>query len=185
MERHYFISDDLDDLASLENELQARGILASQIHVLSENDGEVERRHLHDVNSLMKRDVVRSWGVGAAVGLAIGLLVLVLAHVSGATQTVAGWMPFIFLALVLAGFCTWEAGLFGLRKPNVHFRRFEEDLKAGKHIFFVEVSSEQEAIARDVIDQHPKLLAVGSAKSTPEWFISCQQKWRTFVDVMP
>lgn len=185
MKRHYFISDDLDDLTVLERELQEQGISTPQLHVLSESDGEVERRNLHDVNSLMKRDVWHAWEMGAVVGLGAALLVLLVAYLSGATSTAAGWVPFIFLAIVVMGFCTWESGLFGLRKPNVHFRRFEADLKAGKHVFFVEVSPVQEAIAISVVGRHPGLVAVGSEKATPEWLISCQKKWQTFVDVMP
>ena len=185
MKRHYFISDDLGDLSVLECELKERGISTPQLHVLSENDGAVERHNLHDVNSLMKRDVWHAWGMGAVVGLGAALLVLVLAYMGGATSTAAGWVPVIFLAIVVMGFCTWEGGLFGLHKPNVHFRRFEADLKAGRHVFFVEVSPEQEVMALGVVGLHPGLVSVGSDKATPEWLIGCQKKWQTFVDVMP
>ena len=65
MKRHYFISDDLDDLEIIEAQLEDNGISTPQIHVLSESDGDVESHHLHDVNSLMKQDVLHSWEVGA------------------------------------------------------------------------------------------------------------------------
>jgi hypothetical protein len=60
MERHYYLSDDLDDLEAVENELEAAGISTPQIHVLSENDSEVENHHLHEVDSFTKSDVVHS-----------------------------------------------------------------------------------------------------------------------------
>ena len=54
MNRHYYLSDDLNDLEKVETELEASGIDTEQIHVLSERDADVERHHLHDVSSLMK-----------------------------------------------------------------------------------------------------------------------------------
>ena len=38
MRRHYYISDDLDDLKSIETELESNGITTPQIHVLSRDD---------------------------------------------------------------------------------------------------------------------------------------------------
>ena len=36
MLRHYYISDDLDDLEAVELELEGKGVSTPQIHVLSE-----------------------------------------------------------------------------------------------------------------------------------------------------
>ena len=68
MNRHYYISNNLDDLETLESELEANGINTEQIHVLSDKDADVEQHHLHDVNSFMKQDVVHSGEVGAVIG---------------------------------------------------------------------------------------------------------------------
>ncbi len=43
MNRHYYISDTLDELELLERELETSGIPTEQIHVLSEQDAELER----------------------------------------------------------------------------------------------------------------------------------------------
>ena len=51
MNRHYYISDNLDELERVEQELEAQGISTEQIHVLSERDAEVEHHQLHDVPS--------------------------------------------------------------------------------------------------------------------------------------
>ncbi len=59
MNRHYYISDNLDELERLEAELEASGIATEQIHVLSEKDAETGQRHLHEVSPFMKKDVVR------------------------------------------------------------------------------------------------------------------------------
>ena len=70
MLRHYFISNNLDDLEVFEEQLEGAGVSTPQIHVLSRNDAEVHRHHhLHEVASLMKKDIVRSTTQGAVVGL--------------------------------------------------------------------------------------------------------------------
>ncbi|MGQ7957622.1 magnesium transporter [Pseudomonas sp. SP16.1] len=180
MNRHYYISDNLDELERVEQELEAQGISTEQIHVLSERDAEVEQHQLHDVPSFMKQDVVHSGGIGALVGLALAAVLLLGAYWLGWTASVVGWMPFIFLAVVLFGFCVWEGGFFGIQTPNAHFRRFRQSLQDGKHVFFVDVAAEQEPLLAGVLRQHPGLSAAGTGEATPYWLMLCQQKWRQF-----
>jgi len=118
MNRHYYISDNLDDLEKLESELEAGGIATEQIHVLSERDAEVEQHHLHDVPSILKQDIVHSGRIGSLVGLALAALVLLLAWLNDWTSSPAGWIPFLFLAAALFGFSLWEGSLFGLQRPT-------------------------------------------------------------------
>ena len=139
---HYFISDNLDDLEVFEEQLENAGVSNPQIHVLSRNDTDVARHHhLHDVKSFMKKDIVHSTTLGAVIGIFASALVLSVAYFSGWTETAAGWIPFIFLAVIMLGFCTWEGGLLGIQKPNHHFRRVEKALSDGKHIFFVDLEA--------------------------------------------
>jgi hypothetical protein len=180
MNRHYYISDNLDDLESLENELEAQGISTEQIHVLSEKDADVEQHHLHDVPSLMKQDVVHSGEIGAAVGVVLAGLVLAAAYFMGWTATAAGWVPFVFLAVVLFGFCTWEGGFFGIQVPNTHFRRFKQNLQEGKHVFFVDVEADQEAVLERVVQHHPRLNAAGTGSAAPHWIVAWLHRWHQF-----
>ena len=70
MHRHYMISDDLDDLERLEEQLEAAGISTPQIHVLSNADAELAKHaHLHEVQSFMKSDLVHSTTRGAMIGV--------------------------------------------------------------------------------------------------------------------
>ena len=57
---------------------------------------------MHDVLSIMKKDVVRSAEWGAMIGVLAAALTLAIAYVSGLTRSV-GWLPFVFLAVVLLG----------------------------------------------------------------------------------
>jgi len=56
MKRHYYISDDLDDLEVVERDLEAAGVTTPQIHVLSEDDAGLDAHHLHKVEAVLKRD---------------------------------------------------------------------------------------------------------------------------------
>lgn len=180
MNRHFYVSDNLDDLENVEHELEASGISTEQIHVLSEKDAEVEEHHLHEVTSFMKQDAVHSGEIGAVIGVVLAALVLVGAWLFGWTETAAGWIPFIFLAVVVLGFCTWEGGFFGFQEPNAHFRRFRKLLKHGKHIFFVDIEPEQEDTLKRVVKQHPHLKRAGDGGAAPHWVIAWQQKWHQF-----
>lgn len=185
MIRRYFISDDLDDLEAIEHELEAKGIDTPQIHVLSEQDAEVELHHLHEVSPVLKSDVVHSTEVGAVVGVILAAVVLLVAYFSGWTDTAAGWVPFIFLAIVVLGFCTWEGGFIGIQEPNIHFKRFQQVLSEGKHVLFIDIDPAQEAVVKKVVRRHPKLQNAGTGEAAPGWVVRAQIYFKRFVKAMP
>lgn len=177
MLRHYFVSDNLDELEQFEEHLEAAGIATPQIHVLSSDDAEVQRHaHLHAVQSFMKKDVVRSTELGALAGICAAAATLGVAYLAGWTESAAGWTPFIFLAVVLLGFLTWEGGLIGIQEPNHNFTRFEQALKEGKHVFFVDLEPGQESILETTLKRHEQLVEAGTGTSTPHWLISLSLK---------
>lgn len=184
MKRYYFIEDNLDDLETIERELEARNVVTPQIHVLSQDDAALRGRHLNEVHSFMKKDVVRSGEIGAIIGLIVAVIAIATAAMTRVLETI-GWVPFIFLAIILLGFFTWEGGLFGIQTPNSHFRRFEEALRAGKHVFIVDVEDQQEGALKQVLAAHPGLKPAGTGASAPRWLVYCQQKWREFLNWAP
>jgi len=177
MRRHYFVSNSLDDLEVLEEQLEAAGISTPQIHVLSGDDAEVARHeHLHEVQSFMKLDIVHTTLRGSIVGICAFALVLGVAYSAGWTESAVGWLPFVFLAVVMLGFSTWVGGLLGIEKPNHNFVRFKQALNEGKHIFFVDLAPEQEEVLAKLLRSHPQVENAGMGSSTPYWLIALQQK---------
>lgn len=177
MQRHYMVSDNLDDLEVLEKQLEAGGVSTPQIHVLSLDDAEVAKHeNLHEVQSFMKSDVVHSTTRGALVGVVASVLVLAVAHLAGWTQTAAGWVPFVFLAIIVLGFCTWEGGLAGIQRPNHKFTRFAQSLKQGKHVFFVDLEPGQEPVLENVLRGHPRVEPAGTGDPAQHWIVALQQK---------
>ena len=184
MKRQYFISDDLDDLEIVERDLESAGVTTPQIHVLSEDDSGVESHHLHEVEAVLKKDVVHGTELGALVGVIGAAAVLILAWISGLTATYT-WVPAIFLAVIVLGFCTWEGGLIGIQEPHTDFRRFQEQLHEGKHILFVDTDPNQDNILREVVEKHPKLVGAGEGDATPRWVVGVQQKFTRFMQLAP
>ena len=184
MKRHYYISDDLDDLEIVERDLESAGVTTPQIHVLSEDDSGVEQHHLHNVEAVLKKDVVHGTELGAVVGVIGAAAIILLAWLSGLTETYT-WVPAIFLSVIVLGFCTWEGGLIGIQEPHVDFRRFQDDLKQGKHVLFVDVDPEQEGLLQNVVTNHPKLVDAGEGESTPRWVVGAQKKWTRFMQLAP
>ncbi len=185
MIRHYYISDDLDDLEAVGQELENEHITAPQFHVLSNDEAAVEKHQLHEVEAVLKQDVVHSTELGAVIGIALAALVLAGANLLGLTDSAAGWLPFIFLAIVVLGFCTWEGGLIGIQLPNYQFSRFEKILEQGKHVFFVDVEDTQEPILATIVNRHPHLQLAGLGDATPRWVIRCHDRYSSFMKMMP
>jgi hypothetical protein len=184
MKRHYYISNDLDDLEIVERDLEAAGVTTPQIHVLSEDDAGLDEHHLHKVEAVLKKDVVHGTELGAVVGVVAAAAVLAIAYYSGLTETYT-WVPAIFLSVILLGFCTWEGGLIGIQEPHVDFKRFEDDLKAGRHVLFVDVDPDQEEILQRIVGQHPKLTLAGEGSATPKVVVMAQEKFSDFMKVAP
>ena len=184
MKRHYYISNDLDDLEIVERDLESAGVSTPQIHVLSEDDSGVETHHLHEVEAVLKKDVVHGTEIGAVVGVIAAAAILLLFWLSGLTETYT-WVPAIFLSVIVLGFCTWEGGLIGIQEPHTDFRRFQNDLHQGKHVLFVDVDPAQESILRKVVRNHPQLTDAGEGGSTPRWVVGAQRKWTRFMQLAP
>lgn len=183
MTRYFFVSDDLDELEKLEEELESTELVTPQIHLLTlDEGGAANHRHLHEVTALMKTNVLHSMLYGAAVGLVASLIVLGVAHLAGWTQTAAGRLPFVFLAVIVLGFFTWEGGLWGIDTPNQSFRRFEEAIKSGRHLFFVDVlpGKGHRKILEKAVRKYPRIEPAGTAHGAPHWIVSWQHSLKRF-----
>lgn len=185
MKRQYYISSDLADLKLVEQELKFEGLSTPQIHVLSANDAEVEKYHLHAIKAVLKQDVVRSTRLGATAGMAAASFLLLLAYLLQWHTSSVGWLPIAFLSIVVLGFCTWIGGFIGIQMPNYQFKQFQQLLMQGKHIFFVDITDDQHVLLEKVLQSHSGLIHAGTGEATPEWVVKGQQKFSEFMKVMP
>ena len=184
MKRHFYVSDDLDELEIVEQELEASGFSTPQIHVLSDNDTELQSHNLHKVDSVLKKDLVRSGEIGFVIGMVGASIILLTASLTGWADN-SSWVPFLFLSVIVFGFCTWEGAFIGMQKPHHDFKRFSEVLSKGEHIFIVDVDMQQESKLEQVIALHPQMQLAGMGVATPSWFIYIQNLWRGFINSTP
>lgn len=184
MERYFYMSDDLHDLERLEAELESEGMVRPQIHVLTDSEAQLDGCRLHEVSSLMRTDVIRKGLKGALIGaLGFGLVILI-AGITGMAASF-GWTPFVFLAIVVLGFCTWEAGFLGFQLPNRQFREFQRQLDAGRHVFFVDIRPGQELLLQRAVARHPGVRQIGKGEAMPWWLIALQEKYQRFIHWAP
>jgi hypothetical protein len=181
--RHYFISDDLDDLELLEDQLEHHGVEKPQIHVLSNDAEGVENHlHLHAVQSLLKNDVIHSGLIGAFAGVFAASVMLVCVHFFELNESPAGWLPFYFLSVLIVCFCTWEGGFIGFQNPNYHYSRFEQSLAEGNHVFIVDLDPEQEPVLKKLLESHSKLKDMGTEMGAPHWIFALQHVLYAFIE---
>lgn len=181
MTRYFFIGDTLDDLERFEEDLEQHGIVKPQIHVLSADDiGVAHHGHLHPVKSFMKKDVVNSTLLGAAVGAVLALAVLMIVALAGWQEQVESWTPFVFLAMAIFGFSTWQGGLWGIQSSNVHFRQFEQALRNGQHVFFVDVPDAQAGPVKTLSRAHASVRFAGVDEGSPGWLVFSQHHLTRF-----
>lgn len=184
MRRHFYLSEDLDDLETLEQDLESQGIERPQIHILSNNDAGLEAHHLHQVESIFRKDVVHSTKIGFIVGIFVAAIPLIAAYAIGVAEGYL-WIPIVFLSLILLGFCTWEGGLIGIHRPNHHYKKFEQAIRDGKHLLIVDVTPEQETLLSDIVAAHPSLKDAGLGAPTSDWLVGAQKQWGKFIQWAP
>lgn len=181
--RHYFICDNLDDLDRLHEQLESGGMSPARIHVLSNDEvGVAKHIHLHEVRSLLRRDVINAAVIGAIFGILGAAGLLAVAWLMGLPAGEAGWTPYLFLAIVILGFCTWEGGFFGFQEPNRRYRQFRAALDEGKHVFFVDFDKQQEPTVERLTRQYPGLSLHTMEPGTPGWIMSGYDRFIAFLD---
>ena len=176
--RSYFLGSSLDDLELFEEQLEGAGISKPQIHVLSLDDkGLSDHPHLNEVQSFMKLDIVHKSIVGSVVGCGLASTLLLIAFSFELVSTSTGWLPFVFLSVVLLGFCPWLGGFIGIQTPNYKFARFKKILTEGRHVFFVDLELRESTILERILKLHPNLDRAGTEDGSPRWLVILQCKW--------
>lgn len=179
MTRYFFIGTNLDDLEHLEQDLEQAGVVTPQIHVLTEYEHDAHRRHVHQVTPFMKKDVVHSALVGAACGVGLAALALIIT-ILGGWYEYAGGIPFLFMAIVVLGFCTWLGGFRGIQTSNSRTRQFDQAVRDGKHVFFVDYPSGQGRILEETSGRYPSVEMAGRARGAPGWLVYSQHNIKRF-----
>jgi hypothetical protein len=163
----YFLASTLSTSHDVSDDLHAVGIKDFYLHVISKDESGLKQEHVHAGNYLETRDVVRDGCIGAALGLAAGLLgVGLLAYFKPLGPDVQIPMfVYIILTAVATLFGAWEGGLAGIANENKKLAKFHDEIAAGKYLILVYVRKHLESRVREMMQQkHPDaaLIAVDS-----------------------
>lgn len=185
--RHYFITDNLETTEHLNNSLTEQGLSPYQLHVLTRDEREAELRNLPLVASLFKRDVTRSLATGAAVGTLAAAFIIGTVALLGLPGPTLGWTPYVMLAVVAFGFCTWEGGLIGIEEPSATLKQFDDVLNAGHHVFFADLKPDEKVNLLNALDDmkqqgHSDIELKKLETGKPHWMIDAWNATRSFIN---
>jgi hypothetical protein len=152
MMKLYILDRDLDDLEQLESELEHDGIARSKLRVASDDEAGASRHHLHGLIGIRRREVFRYGLIGAGLGLLLAIPISVSAWLAPPVY----FLPVLFLALFLLGFCCWEGGLLGIQKQKRLLKPFQRALAAGQHLFIIDIDDKDIDEVKTRIAKHPK-----------------------------
>ncbi len=172
MKQLFFIAPSLSSIEVTRKALKALGVRHHNLHVLTNRQGDADRRALNPVSSLNRNDMIRWISGGFLVGCVVSMVLLLGISLLGGLQSLSGisndleWLVMCFISAMVTGFCSWEAGLLGLHKHNHKYAKFQEAIDQDKHVFFVDVDTHNEAQIKSLCLCNNDLAYVGDIKVT-------------------
>jgi len=151
MKRLYYLSNNIDVVEKLSDQLHERGITDWNFHVMGKDKANMVRHHLHTTTPLHELDIVRSGERGVLAGFAIGLLLtcyVALFTSFGATMNLLAQIASVVLFSL---FGAWLGGLVGVSNENYKIRRFHKAIDAGHFLIMVDVNRFQRHEVEKVI----------------------------------
>lgn len=177
MKRLYYLTDTLDSVSQISQDLHNQGIDNWHLHVLSRNEAGLYHRQIHSSHIFQENDVIHSGELGAITGGMIGLLSVVIIELSLPFGTPVSLPILILVAGVFTLFGAWSGGLAGITRENYKIARFHNDLEQGHHLIMVDVSRRQESVIRNQLARfHPEALQAG--EDTPMIIPFNRKFWR-------
>ncbi|MBS1212487.1 MAG: uncharacterized protein H6R26_1104, partial [Proteobacteria bacterium] len=150
MKRLYYLTENIDSVEQVSNDLHQAGVTDWNFHVLSKDEAGLYKRHIHSANYLQKLDIIRNAERGAMAGFAGA--VLVTGYVITAEPFGSQLSGLVYVAIF--GFITlfgaWMGGLVGLSRENQKIAEYHDDIEAGKFLIMIDVKIGDEQRVQDV-----------------------------------
>ena len=163
MKRLYYLSDNIDYVKAISDELHQSGISDWNFHVMSRDEAGIYTHHLHGSNPLQRTDFIH----GALRGTLCGLTLSLLAVIGLLWQTSFPHEVPIAAALMLTMFSTWVGGLIGISRVHYKIARYYDKLQAGEYLIMVDVPRKYAASIEPILESHyrGKAQKVGESSS--------------------
>lgn len=153
----YYLAPTLDSTHRISDDLHAAGVKDFFLHVISKDERGLKTQHIHSSNYLETLDLIRDGFIGAAVGMLVGLVgVLLLMYFEPFGPGVPTFVYFIVTGVATL-FGAWEGGLTGIATENKKLAKFHHDIDAGRYLILIYARKHQGAIVRHMMrDNHPE-----------------------------
>lgn len=159
MQNEYYIVEDIDELEKVHDELVNQGLRHDAITVWSEDNADVDNRHLRQEPEVNKSDLVPSLLKGAFVGASVVAAGFAAAYAVGFNNNIAFGPVAIFLVM-LGAFITWESGLIGFHHINRRFKHLADELHRHKHLLHLRYEPKLASSVSHVLAHHPRMKQV-------------------------
>lgn len=135
MKRLYYLSNNIDYVKAISDELHQSGVSDWNFHVVSRDEAGLYKHHLHGSGPLQRTDFIH-WALrGTLFGLMLSFcaVILLLWHSSFPLAVM------IATTLMLTMFSTWVGGLIGISHVHYKVARYYDHLQAGEYLIMVDV----------------------------------------------
>ena len=161
MKRLYYLSNNIDVVERLSDELHERGITDWNFHVMGKDKANMVRHHLHTTTPLHELDIVRSGERGVLAGFVVGLLITCYVALFTSFGESMGLIVQIGSVVLFSLFGAWVGGLVGVSNENYKIRRFHSAIDAGNFLIMVDVDRFQRREVENVIDMFHEIQRAG------------------------
>ncbi len=152
MKTMYYLASSIGSADNIAHELERAGVKNWFIHIISNDESGIKKRHLHSSNYLETLDLMRDGIIGGLAGLIIGLIavsLLVFLNPLGMQLPVVTYM---FIVVVLTLFGLWEGGLAGIASKNRKLAEFEKELSEGKYLILIYTTMKNQARVQYIME---------------------------------
>jgi len=156
-ERLFYITNNIDSLEQITQDLKEAGVGYNEYHVLSKDEDGIARRNLHSASFVDRYDLIHSGERGLLIGLLAGLVFAFGLVIIQPFDISIGWVGFLSAIAMFSCFGAWVGGMVGLSTENYKIVDFHQDIENGKYLLMVDTTKEREQLVTELMAQkHPE-----------------------------
>lgn len=165
MKRLYYLTDNIDSVESISEELHRKGITEWNFHVMSHDKYDLKQHHLHTTNTFLhERDGIRIAERGALIGIVAGIFATIgfIMFTPLLEVRLLAAALLIAVCLLMGTFGAVLGAIFGSAFENSKIAQFHDDLASGKFLIMADVTKDNIEQVKNVMQVlHAEAIAAG------------------------
>ncbi|ASK34501.1 hypothetical protein [Alloalcanivorax mobilis] len=145
MKRFYYLTDSIDSVQGISQDLDRAGVGGARVHVSGRDAGPLARARLRASTLLEDTDIMHTGFLGALFGALTGVVL----GFALAGLDPWGWQLDLSVVVVTTAFClclgAWMGGIFGISSRNHHLRPFWAEVEKGQYLVMVDADDDRQA----------------------------------------